>query len=461
MDPVTHQPPSSPTSEKSSRVDPFDAELIESGFIGGAGIVGHLGFHVVVSLRRRFERAQLERAFEATLRDFPVLDCRFDEQLWRDRWVPVTDPVSSSVHMESLGTDADDEALEAVIARWAAAPHEPCAERPWRVIGVEGPGERFHIILSITHVVVDGGGAKAIAQAFGGHLYGVPHPVPVETRRSLSMTLERLSWWHAPLVLWGVLRESLRPMQVAMAPPRRDRFAMGYEGDLFWRELALSPEEFVRFKRACKAHGATVNDGLAAVLTHVSGERTEEGPASMVYTMDLRRYLKAPRLVAANISGLLWVVVPREALSDWSSLLSAVRGCTLEHRDRFAGMASMFFLSMVSNGWPRGLVRALMPRLLMGYLAPALSRALLMTNVGRLDDGASVYNEGEDVEEIRIVGPLVRGFETPVVAVYGWRGELRLHICGPEGMQPGAVESYLAQVRAALDDFIASSEGLA
>lgn len=459
MDPVTRQPPSSPTSEKNLRSEPFDAELIESGFIGGAPLLGHLGFHVVVSLRRRFERAQLERAFEATLRDFPVLNCRFEERRWRDRWVPVADPVSSSVHMESLEAGASDEALDALIARWASAPHEPCEERPWRVIGVEGPGERFHIMLSITHVVVDGGGAKAIAQAFGGHLYGVPHPVPVEARRGLSMTLERLSWWHAPLVLRGVLRESLRPVQVALSPPRREGFAMGYEGELFWRELALSPEEFARFKGACKAHGATVNDGLAAMLTHVAGQRTGEGPASMVYTMDLRRYLKAPRLVAANISGLLWVVVPREALSGWPSLLSAVRRCTVEHRESFAGMASMFFLSMIGQSWPRGLVRGAMPRLLKEYLEPALSRALLMTNVGRLDEGASVYNEGEDVEEIRIVGPLVQGIETPVVAVYGWRGELRLHICGPKGMQPEAVEAYLAQLRAAMDSFITSSGG--
>jgi NRPS condensation-like uncharacterized protein len=191
-----------------------------------------------------------------------------------------------------------------------------------------------------------------------------------------------------------------------------------------------------------------VNDVLIAVLARVAAMRSSTGPVVVTYTMDLRRYGRAPRLVAANASSIMAVTVPRAAVVDLPTAARAVAERTARDRATLAGPG--FILGPYALGaaaphaFARGLVRALGPVM----VDLPLDRGLLVTNVGRIDDGLRAF--GRDLGAVRIVGPNVRGFPVPVVVAFGFRGALHLHLFAGPGLGERVLDEMQREIEDAL-----------
>lgn len=421
----------------------FNAELGDAGLFGAIARHGDLCIHAVLDLRRSFSRAELERALAATIADFPVLGRRYEPRFWRDRWVPVEGPLSDAVHC--IDEPAD---LEAETERWARRSIEPLRERQLRLVSLRrGAGSR--LIVSIMHLAVDGGGAGAVGHVLGSHLYGVAPSVPVDARRGLAHALAGLRWFHWPVVARDIVATLLQPMRTRGAAPRVRAFPMDPSGGASWRHLVISSAELEQLKLRGRAHGASVNDVLLAALARVSAARSAGGSVAVTYTMDLRRYGAEPRLTAANTSSILTAIVPRHALGDLAAAAREVAEITARHRGSLVGPAFVLTPYVLALGAPHAFVRRFVRLMLPTAVDLPLSRGLMVTNVGRIDEGLRAF--GDDIEDLRIIGPNLEGLSVPAVVAFGFRGQLHLQLFAAPGLSSGALLDLERELRAALE----------
>ncbi len=421
------------------------AEAADAAIFGASASYGHLCFHACVDLRRRFEAAALERAVEAMVADFPVMGCRYELHGLRDRWLPVEGPTRDFVHVERLSGD-----LEAATRAWVLRELDPLRDRPVRVVSLEHGGG-CRLLVSLLHIAVDGGGAMAVARALAGHLYGVPEPLPVERRRDMWQAFERLRGAHWIVLGAAMFAQVFRPLTV-FAVPRRvrdfERTPSG-DGEPCWRQVALTVEQTERLKARLKAQGATLNDGLLAALARVAVARSDRGPAAVTYTIDLRRYTQPPRLIATNISGIAIAVIDRDKAGDLDTAAQAMRAVTQRQSANLSGLSFSMMPALNSLWTPHALIRAILPPVMKLSVDPPFRRALMVTNVGRLDEGLAAF--GDDIEAISIIGPCLRNSPLPPIAAVGFRGQLLLQIYGPPGLTPEALERYEVELREALE----------
>ncbi len=419
------------------------AELSDVGLFGSMDRYGDMGIHAVIDLRRTFSRAELERALQGTIGAFPVLGRRYVSGFWRDRWLAVEAPLSEAVHVVDVPGDLEEET-----ASWARRPIDVARERPLRLVSLRR-GEGSRLILSITHLAVDGGGVAAVGHVLGAHLYGRSPSLPVDRRRSVGSALETLRWHHLPVLARGVADNALVPLRTLAAARRERHFPLEPSAPASWRHLIVSSADVARIKERCRARGASVNDALIGALARVAAGRSSRGPLAVMYTMDLRRYAGSPRLTAANTSSILSVIVPRDAVTDLPSAAGAVARRTSRHRRGLAGPAFVLtplaLASGVPHAWARRVTRWLHPVL----IDLPLSRGLVFTNVGRIDDGLAAF--GEDIESLRVIGPHTRNVTVPSVVALGYRGELHLQLFAPPGLAPAALDELDAELREALE----------
>ena len=425
------------------------AELADVGLYESMSRYGNLCIHAVIDLRRTFSREALERAAAATIGDFPVLGRAYEARFWRDRWRPVDGPVSDVVHVVD---DPGD--LEAETAAWARHPIRTACERPLRIVSL-GRGQGSRLILSVMHLAVDGGGAAAVGHVLGSHLYGVRPSAPVDARRDVVSALERLRWYHMPVLARDVARSLAQPLRTFAAARRERPYPASGATEASWKYLVISAAELAGIKTRCRASGATINDALIAALARVGAGRSTRGPLTVLYTMDLRRYAGSPRLTAANTSSILTAIVPRDSVADLASTAGAVAAITSRHRRGLDGPAFLVAPLALGAAAPHALARRITRWLHPMLVNLPLSRGFLVTNVGRIDDGLAAF--GDDIEALRVIGPNIEGVQVPAVIAYGFRGELHLELYAAPGLAIEALEDLDAELRSALELPVAAS----
>jgi NRPS condensation-like uncharacterized protein len=244
-----------------------------------------------------------------------------------------------------------------------------------------------------------------------------------------------------------MVSSAMRPLLQLFAAPRTRAYAAQADAAPIWRHIVISAGELSTLRARCG--NATVNDILIAAMARVGARRSERRSVVVTYTMDLRRYSKEARLFATNSSAILAAIVPRDAIRDLAATTASVARLTARDRARLAGPAFMLAPYAFAAGAPHALARRIIE-----WAAPAivdlpLDRGLLMTNVGRVDDGLSVF--GDDIEAIRIVGPNVRGIPVPVVVALGFRGGLDLQLYAGPGFGASALAELEREIRDALE----------
>ncbi|MBI2395207.1 MAG: hypothetical protein HYV09_36895 [Deltaproteobacteria bacterium] len=418
------------------------AELADVGLFQSMARYGDMAIHGVLDLRRSFSRAELEAAVAATIADFPVLGRCYEPRFWRDRWRPVRGPISEAVHV------LEPSDLEAETEAWVRRPIDTTRERPIRIVRLRRP-EGSRLVLSILHLAVDGGGAAAVGHVFASHLYGVSPSAPVDARRSVGSALERLRWWHLPVLARDLAESTAQPARVYLAARRQRHFPADGSHQTRWRWLTISRDQLEQIKTRCRARGASVNDALIAALARVGAARSTRGPVPVIYTMDLRRYARSARLTAANTSAILTALVPRRAIGDLATTAAAVAKITARQRHGLAGPAFILGPLAVGAPAPHALVRRITPWIFPFVVDIPLRRGLLVTNVGRIDEGLAAF--GDDLERLRVIGPNIAGVEVPAIIAYGFRGELILELFAPPGLAEAALDELEQELREALE----------
>lgn len=405
------------------------APILDVALFGAMERYGDLCMTAVIDLERAFDRATIERAVQRTIDAFPVLGARYERNWWRDRWVPIDGPATDVVHFEPNGD------LEARTEAWVRAPIDPTRERPIRVVALERP-EGMRLVLSLLHIAVDGAGVAAVGHVFGAHLYGVAPALPTGGSRGLLGALGGLSWFHLPVLARGMASAALRPLLHWLAAPRTSPYPSDPAAPAAWRTTVIPREEMEQTRARCG--GATVNDVLVAAFARVAAKRSRERNVVVNYTIDLRRYGKEARLVAANRSSVMSVILPRECLGTLESAVLAAKEATRRDRDGLYGPALVLGPTLLGAVTPHAVARGLIPLVGTAAVDVPLDRGMAFTNVGRIDDGLRAF--GDDIENIRIIGPRTTGTVIPVVVAFGFRGALHLEMYVGPGIGPRVLE---------------------
>lgn len=398
-------------------------------------LYGDLIMHVVLDLRRGFTSEQLTQALIRTIECFPVLGCRYEARLRRDSWVPVTTPISEALIIEG---HVD---LEPRTEFWLRQPIVASTQRQVRVVALEHESQ-LRLLVSVLHLAVDGAGLAAVGHVLGAYLYDGEPSLPVESRRDFWRTVDGLRWFHWPLALRSVVQSALLPLRQQAAAPREKAYPAAVRGEANWRTIVISASQLAKLRQRCD--GATINDLLVAVMARVAAVRSTSGPVVVTYTMDLRRYGAGPRLIAANVSAVLAALVPRHALSSLPSTVRAVATQTAVHRNTLAGPALVLLIKLLCGSLPHTLVRQLVRPLAIAAVDLPLSRGVLITNVGRIDDGLAMF--GDDLVGIRIVGPTTNNFPVPLVVAFGFRGELHLQLYAGPQLAASSLDELAAEI---------------
>jgi NRPS condensation-like uncharacterized protein len=426
------------------------AELTDVGLFGSTARYGDLSIHAVVDLRRAWGRAALERAFVAAIEAFPVLGRRYEPRLWRDAWTEAPGSVGDAVHVLQV----PDATLEEETLAWVRRPIDAERERPLRVVSLQR-GERSRLVVSVLHAAVDGAGAAAAAQVLGASLYGVAS-APTDRDRSVRHALGALRPWHVPALLRDAARAALEPRRMLGAALRTRPYPEAPRSSASYRHLVIAADELARLRARLDADAGapsaktSVNDLLVAGLARAAAARsTGAGPSLVLYTMDLRRYGGGAKLTAANTSTILAALVPREATVDLVRAVAAVRAITAQHRASLLGPGFVVGMGLLAAAIPHALVRRLLPGFGASVVDEPLRRGLVVTNVGRLDEGLAVF--GDDLEEVRIFGPNLLNVPIPAVVAFGFRGALHLELYAPPGLAEASLAELEHELRAALE----------
>jgi NRPS condensation-like uncharacterized protein len=274
----------------------------------------------------------------------------------------------------------------------------------------------------------------------------------VDERRELSHALAGLRWYHLPVLARDGVATLLQPLGTLAAGKRKrpyPRRADRERATPSWHHLVIDAATVQSIKARCRPAGASINDVLIAALARVVKARSDRGAATIVYTMDLRRYGTAPRLTATNTSSILTAQVPREDIGDLASTAAAVARITSRQRQSLIGPAYVLTPILFAAGSPHGVVRKLVRGIHPATVDLPLSRGLLVTNVGKIDDGLAAF--GDDIESIRVIGPQIENVPAPAVVAFGYRGELHIELFAAPDLAPTAVEELAAELREALE----------
>lgn len=415
------------------------APIFDVALFGAIPRYGDLCMNCVLDLRRAFDRAALEAAVAAVIEAFPVLGSRYEPGFWRDRWVRVDGPVSDVVHVEDAGD------LDAQTDAWVRRPIDPVRDRPIRVVSIPRPGGT-RLILSLMHIAVDGAGVAAVGHVFGAHLYGIPPALPTERRRDILRALGGLEWFHLPVLARGMASTALRPIKQFFAGRRTDAYPASPSEPAAWRTIKIDADAVAAVRSRCG--GATVNDVLVAAFARVGARRSRDPSVVVSYTMDLRRYGKEPRLVAANTSSVMSAILPSNALGTLEEAVAAASEATKRDRDKLFGPALLIGPTLMGAVMPHAFARKLIPVIGLAAVDVPLERGMALTNVGRVDEGLRAF--GDDVEDIRIVGPRIAGVSIPLVVAFGFRGALHLELYAGPGLGARALEILESEIREAL-----------
>ena len=415
------------------------ATSADVALVAAARIVGVLTHHALVDLAHDLDDDTLMRAVERTLADLPLLDCRYVHGQLRDRWESVDTPVEDDLHIESVAE------VEAATRSWIAHPMTPEGGRQVRVVLLRHPtGTRM--LLSLTHAAVDGAGSMAVAATLGAHLTGQPR-APIEPRRSLTLPLSGLPLKARALLPLLVAKEGLSPLAMLRQPAHGAFSGSGPPG---WTDIVLDAHHTSALKARAKAVGGTLNDALVTALAQVAAHNAQGERTWVAYTVNFRRYLgPPPRLIAGNLSGIATVNLPTE-LALGPHALPAVVQQTRHHLNRLSALAHFVGLATPIRVLPHRVAHRVVPWMSRVLIRSALRRALVVTNIGRIDAGLGAF--GDLVDNLRIVGPSADRAPIPTVAAFGLKGRLHLHVHAATG-QPAADalarELYLALQRGA------------
>ena len=428
--------------EKSS----YNAEFLDAAYDSSAQSLGRQHLYFVLDLASAIDKDEIERAVADCIRAYPILGCCYARGLWRDKWT-----ADNSIKPADIITlhQAKENELASITNRIVSAQIDPSTSWPWR-IDLIAAGDRHRLIITTLHQLGDGAGGLAIVHELGRRLRQGQDatPDPDLLSRGLGQVVRGLRPRNIPRLAYETAVDWLRPLALL---PFLAKTAQDYK--------IVSPRDFIAavqtfvvpagpesaMQKKTRELQVTINDALVAVIAMLAKKLSRKGMVAGYFTVNLRRFLPAGARRIANLSAINTVILSRQKVSDFDTTVAHVAKKISAQKLRFPGLPFMVVPAMISFTTPHGIARPVATTLA-HYAALAMTRGLLVTNLGPIDQFLEPW--GEQVESASLIGPFVTGLKIPVVTVTGFRERLTIQLngCdGPEGVTTSRVAALFAE----------------
>jgi NRPS condensation-like uncharacterized protein len=425
---------------------PLPAEMVEVVVDALECQHPHVHLHLLVDLERQFSHEQLVAGLRGLVRAFPVLGCRYEPHWWRDRWVPWEGDLASMCHV------AHPDDVEDATRAWAARPMRYLEEPTVRLAFFDRGDGGGRLVLSLHHMTADGGGTKAAGSVLAALLCGVEPDPPASDDRALRNVIKSLRPRDLPVLLQEMVREGISPLSF-LRVRELDHGTPAGDGrpEPQWVPLRLDQTRTARFVAACKARGATINDGLVSVVARMAARRGERGPVMVAYTVDLRRYLRWTKAQVTNLAGVTMVLLEREATASAAAAVEAVAQAIGHQKRRLTGLAYALLPAFTLSWMPHGLMRRV-GAVIIGQILQRFQRSIALTNIGSLDEVLAPF--GDDVSAACIVGPFVHNNRVPIVTITGFRGTLTLQMVSTHTHSEGQLTAFAGELDGLVEELV-------
>lgn len=426
----------------------YVAEIFEPVVYGVARGKGLMQMAVAIDLKSRFSFEQLSKAVLGLVRSYPILGCFYSPGFWRDHWVPCPGfSVEQAVVVEDDVADVEDRENYHV-----SSFIDPEKGWPIRVVVLNhSRGSRLLIIFP--HILGDGNAGLTIAQGLGAWLCGPGLPENIKVNRGIFQLAQALGFKSLLLVPGELLREAGKFFYI----PFMGRWDQGFvrveklTGRMNYHKVVIKGLAFQNFSASLKKNKATINDGLAAIMAWIVNRRSKSSWTGTAYTVNLRRYLKDPGPIIANLSGVNTLALMIKPGTGLAQLFGVVALRTQEHKGRLPGIA-FNLLPMIFFGWLPHRPMHWFGRSIIGRLILWQSKRMgVFTNIGSMDQYMTPY--GSEVEDAYMLGVFEREMRVPVVMATGFRDRLCVSVCAADDISEESVAGLAKDWQSAVDEF--------
>ncbi|MFH1464855.1 MAG: hypothetical protein ABIO70_10765 [Pseudomonadota bacterium] len=325
--------------------------------------------HLVVDFDAAPDPVPLAEALRRLLDLEPILGCRLVTGFWGAHWERLPAAALDDFALEIGGNEAS------FLARRRDPRAGPQLEA--RLVG-----ER--LILKVSHLAGDAGAVKALGYRLAALVRGEDDGQVREGDRGAFQVLHLLHPRH-----WGAhLRTAARELWALGWPPKSAGLLTGAVPDEQFevRTLHLDAPRVAACRALAEAHGATLNDLVAAALLRALARVAAPGlPLRLLDTVDLRRYISDVGSLPTCNQSSFFGIAPGEVGPDLPTALTRTRSWTAALKEGRPGAWYLLTWGPLLRGLPFGLGVPL----LRGYMLRQAARGAnppIFTNMGRIDE---------------------------------------------------------------------------
>lgn len=409
---------------------------------------GFLEIAIALELSRQLSYEQIARAVKGLVSSFPILACAYRPGFWRDRWIPLAEfPIEKVVFVEEVGADLSEREIF-YLSRF----FDPEKEWPFRIVCLNHD-QGCRLLLIYPHLIGDANAGLSIIWALGKFLHNQPLPENLPMNRSIGQLARALGIRSIPTLAGELLRELSKVVYLPFLG-RWDRefsYALDLSGRMNYSRISVTGPLFQQFISTCKRHNATINDGLVAISAMVALKRAKSRFSGTIYTVNLRRFLKNPGPIIANLSGVNTLPVSAKSANTIEQLIQAVALRTQEHKRRLPGIA-FNLLPMIFVGWlPFGPIHLFGRKVFNQLVSRSVKRLAVFTNVGSMDEYLEPFKA--EVVDAWMMGTFQRQFPAPVAMASGFRDGVSVCLSAADDLTKESVDKLAEDWNGILDQF--------
>jgi NRPS condensation-like uncharacterized protein len=192
--------------------------------------------------------------------------------------------------------------------------------------------------------------------------------------------------------------------------------------------LVIQGDDYQSLQGVARKNGLTINDFLAVALLGLAGEfnASLSRPSSylcVLFTVNLRRFLKTTGIQIANISGISIFTSRQERAGSFKAAVNEVREKVGELKRHYLGLGFMLVPQLTTYLMPSLLMHAFIKRYGGFVLRQTARHALAMTNFGEMATCLDPF--GDRLRNASAIAPIY-DLPFPLLTVTGYRNRLTI-----------------------------------
>ena len=414
----------------------YKAELLDSTLWAFEDVFGSFTIQVLVEFDPLPTRTDFLRGIERTVAQIPILGCRIEKGLWRDRWVPIPGlNLESLIEIVDL-SDHSSELFERVAEQAFAervADRMPITRDPPFSLLIFQRGKQGLAVFRFHHAVADGNGCLQVVSQIGEHMKprDQVQPKSVSLDRGFSQVLTSFGVTDIPGIAWDIIKESLAPIRLMFGTPLADmapRLAGPRKTSV--TRLVIQGAPYQRLLQAASQHGLTINDVLVVALLKIASNlnRQRKVPGkrlNALFTVNLRRYLQTAHIQVTNISSLATISVLADKLDTFANAARIVHETIGEMKRKYLGIGYIIALQALILFMPSPLLHLVVRKYSGFMLRQTASHGVGMTNIGSMD--ALLEPFGDSTRSASVIATMLE-FPMPVITATGFKNRLTIFL---------------------------------